>query len=449
MHAGGSTLPDLMISLWRASIKCDSSDDKSTWEWAVLRETNAWKAHGALVAAVTPYLPGSFDRPPRNPAEKINSGYKAVEFIHYVFGVGPALLYGVLPFRYWQNYCRLVRGWRLMNPPNRKLTPEHLREAHKQFILFLEEFEELYYQRNPSRIHFIRQSIHGLAHLAPEVVRVGPPTIYSQWTMERVIGDLGSEIRQPSNPFSNLSQRALRRCQLNAIKHMVPTLGDDTATTQLPRGACNLGHGYALLRAVDDKEREVRPCEAVALQLFFRNRDSVSADWLVNPRVKKWARVLLPNGTKARSRWKEALKPLTKVRMARMIKVRFFPSLIEYAEVLYYFKLDFSEGPVGFAMVSVCSKPDTDLLSCSVGVVSSLQHRGDDGLAVIDISSILSTLALPPQPVVTAERLAQLGYPASAPPIEDNRFYTYEKGDDEIDSFRDVSQVSGQDNDNE
>ncbi len=210
MHAGGSTLPDLLISLWRGTIKCDPSDDKRTWEWAVLRDADTWKTHGALVAGVTPYLPGSFDRPPRNPAEKINSGYKAVEFIHYLFGVGPALLYGVLPFRYWPNYCRLVQGWPLMNPPKRKLTHINLKEAHKQFVLFLEEFQELYYQRKPTRLHFVRQSLHGLAHLAPETVCVGPPGIHSQWTMERVIGDLGSEMRQPSNSYANLCQRALR-----------------------------------------------------------------------------------------------------------------------------------------------------------------------------------------------------------------------------------------------
>ncbi|KAJ6528077.1 hypothetical protein B0H19DRAFT_1195027 [Mycena capillaripes] len=39
-------------------------------------------------------IPGSFDRPPRNPAEKINSGYKAWERLLYVYGAGPALLYG-------------------------------------------------------------------------------------------------------------------------------------------------------------------------------------------------------------------------------------------------------------------------------------------------------------------------------------------------------------------
>ena len=51
------------------------------------------------------------------------------------------------------------------------------------FRSFAYEFELLYYQRREDRIHFCRQSIHALIHLAPEVTRIGPPICSSQWTM--------------------------------------------------------------------------------------------------------------------------------------------------------------------------------------------------------------------------------------------------------------------------
>jgi len=54
------------------------------------------------VADATPYIPGSFDRPPQNP-ERISSGYKAWEFLLYFFGLGPALLYGILPDHFWRH----------------------------------------------------------------------------------------------------------------------------------------------------------------------------------------------------------------------------------------------------------------------------------------------------------------------------------------------------------
>lgn len=55
-----------------------------------------WIIHGSAVGHAKKYLPGSFDRPSRNPAEKINSGYKAQEYLTWIYGLCPALLYGVL-----------------------------------------------------------------------------------------------------------------------------------------------------------------------------------------------------------------------------------------------------------------------------------------------------------------------------------------------------------------
>ncbi|KAF8830954.1 hypothetical protein HHX47_DHR1000245 [Lentinula edodes] len=77
MHLPALNVPDLYLSLWRGTIDCDRKDDKNTWDWAVFRTLSIWKEHGKEVAAIRPYIPGSFDRPPRDPAEKLNSGYKA------------------------------------------------------------------------------------------------------------------------------------------------------------------------------------------------------------------------------------------------------------------------------------------------------------------------------------------------------------------------------------
>jgi len=81
-----------------------------------------------------------------------------------------------------------------------------LKESHSAFLQFVDEFEQLYYQHCTERLHFVRPSIHALTHLGPEAVRLGPPIISSQWTMERTIGNLGEEIRQHSNPYANLSE---------------------------------------------------------------------------------------------------------------------------------------------------------------------------------------------------------------------------------------------------
>ena len=182
---------------------------------------------------------------------------------------------------------------------------------------FVRDFEALYYQGRVDRLHFCRQSIHALLHLAYEVTRIGPPICCTQWTMERTIGNLGQEIRQPSNFYANLSQCGLLRCQVNALKAMIPDL--DPPPPPLPRGAIDLGQGYALLHAQDRYARLMRPQEAGALLLYLGGVAENPNGWC--PKVTQWARLRLPNGQVARSRWKKSIKPLGKVRIARNVKV--------------------------------------------------------------------------------------------------------------------------------
>lgn len=264
MHLVSLNLTDLLLGLWRGTIDCNPTDDRATWDWAVLwGET--WITHSKAVEDAQPYLPGSFGRPPRNPVEKISSGYKAWEFIMYIFVLGPGLLYGVLPDKYWSNFCKLIAGIRLLH--QHSITREQLIEAHTLLIEFVEEFELLYYQRKSSRIHFCRQSLHGLLHIAPETIRVGPECYYSQWTMERTIGNLGEEIEQPSNPYTNLSRRGLLRSQTNALRVMIPGLDKDP--DRLPRGALDLGGGLVLLRVKDECSVSISGLAGAAIWAYY------------------------------------------------------------------------------------------------------------------------------------------------------------------------------------
>ena len=133
MHLGALNLSDLMISLWRGTIDCTRPDDKSSWTWVVLRG-EVWQQHGKAVADTLHYLPSSFDRPPRNIAEKLTSGYKAWEFLLYLYGLCPGLLYGVLPDAFYSNFCKLVFGIRLMN--QHRITVANVCEAHQVLLSF-------------------------------------------------------------------------------------------------------------------------------------------------------------------------------------------------------------------------------------------------------------------------------------------------------------------------
>ena len=312
MHQPMLNLPDLIIDLWCKRRDLRKHDPDSDWPWAVLTG-DVWVEHGKDVAKAGCFLPRSFDRVPRNPQEKISSGYKAWEFLMYIYVLGPGLFHNIIPEVYYRHFCKLVRGIRLVH--QRSLSQEQLATAHQALLEFCIEFELLYYQRKSSRLHFVRQSIHSLTHLAPETHHLGLLSLLAQWTMERVIGVLGSLVKQPSNPFANLTEQAKKMASVNALQAMWVEIGHKP---HAPRGSIDLGKGYILLGPTDDKPYDLSPLEhaALASHQIRSNSDAPT------PRtIYRWGRLQLPNGQTARSHWKEVIRSQRVARTDRVVKV--------------------------------------------------------------------------------------------------------------------------------
>ena len=310
MHLAGN-LSDLLISLWHATIDVSANDDCATWDWAVLGNKAVWAAHGKDVEDAGRHLPGSYDRKPRNIAEKINTQYKTWEFQLYTFGIAPTLLYGILPTEYWSHYCMLVCGFQIMC--QHSITQQQLVDAHLLLCSWEHNFEQIYYQQKESRIHFIRPAVHQVTHLVTEAIQKGPPLCYAQWTMERTISNLGQELRQPSKPYANMAQEGVRRCQVNALLSMMPEL--DTPPKGLPNGAKDLGDGYALLRKC--ARYPTLPDNDITHQIA-----ALLPPGQPMPCIQKWSCLLLPNGQIARSLWREALKAPEQLRISSNVKVQ-------------------------------------------------------------------------------------------------------------------------------
>ncbi|KAG2738243.1 hypothetical protein P692DRAFT_201858104 [Suillus brevipes Sb2] len=322
MHFSGANMASLFTDLWCGVADCHAvTDSVADWDWAVLvRDT--WEAHGKAVAATHTHLPGSFDVPPRNPAEKMHSFYKAREFITWLFGIGPGLLYGILPPMYFQHYCKFVRGLRIMS--QYRITTAEMLEACICFSEWEEEFERIYYQRRVDRIHFVRPCVHLANHLAAEGTRVGAPCCSSQWTLERTIGDIEFDLRQPSNAMSNFTEICVTRCRVNALKAMLPQF--QTSDALHPRGSFDVGNGYVLLRARDRKPRRMPTAQATLISNFL-GRPA--------PPIRRWSRLRLPHGQIARSAWKETESSAEFIRISRNVKFH-RNDVDEFAEVLYF-----------------------------------------------------------------------------------------------------------------
>ena len=116
MHLFMLNISQLLISLWHGSIDHSKEDHPNTWPFAILYDGAVWQAHGASVAGAGLYLPVCLEsRVPCNPAEKISSGYKAVEYLAYIFGLCSTLLYCVLPQRFYYHFCKLVFGMHVIH----------------------------------------------------------------------------------------------------------------------------------------------------------------------------------------------------------------------------------------------------------------------------------------------------------------------------------------------
>ena len=262
---------------------------------------------------MSPFFPSSFGRPPRNPAEKLSSGYKAWELLLYIYGLGPGIFYGVFSDKYYEHFCKLVFGIRIVY--QRSISFASLEKAEFALREFVIQFEALYYQRKIDRLHFIRQCLHSLTHLASETLRCGPLSGCAQWCMESAIGSFGKEVRSHNNTFANIANRGVLRAQINAIKARIPDL---TPEPTLPRGSFPFGDGYALLRATDTTRRPVSDREAEAIRASGIPDDSNRSTGPIS--VLRWARLLLPNGQVSRCTWKETSRGSV-VRRARNVKV--------------------------------------------------------------------------------------------------------------------------------
>ncbi|KAL4077692.1 hypothetical protein J3A83DRAFT_4356622 [Scleroderma citrinum] len=247
----------------------------STWHLAVLKDQATWEAHRHAVAACKSYLPGSFNVAPHDPSLHSNSCW--------IYCLCPALLYGILPDCPWQNFCWFCH----MNC-----------------------------------IPFICSCVHLTLH----------------WTMERTIGNLGQEIQQPSDSFSNLTQQGIQHCQVNALKAMIPHLDPPENTN--PCASADLGNGYILLTKHDKLLTTVQ-------------------------------------GEEAASKHQELQRAPEDIHMACNVKVYWF----QFANV---------------ALITLYSDSHPYLLDQSYGVLASCTKLGAASLQVIEILAIQSVVAMVP-----------------------------------------------------
>ncbi|KAJ8094846.1 hypothetical protein PM082_010058 [Marasmius tenuissimus] len=177
---------------------------------------------------------------------------------------------------------------------------------------------------------------------------------------------------------------------------MDPSLKAGSKSPASPRGAKDIGGGYSMRRATDSTARPVTSQEMTAIRVYLReNGLPVDDDYVL--KVTRWARVGLPNGQIARSRWKEDAKGLENVRMARNVQLE-LNSERHLAEVHFYMNLSIHGIDHHLAVGSFYGPPHQGLYNASSKTYISVQHQRDVDVRVFPITAISCVVMMAPDP---------------------------------------------------
>ncbi|VDC06753.1 unnamed protein product [Peniophora sp. CBMAI 1063] len=310
--------------------------------------------------------------------------------------MAPAMLHGVMPEPFYTHFCKAAAAVRILH--QRSVKRDDLDKAYVLMNQVCEEFEWIYCARKTARIHLVRHAIHIAHHQARDATRFGMGSYLSQYTCERSIGILEALVRQPSNPYKNLSNEAVLLAQLHALYARAPELDPHRDNGKLPHTAIKLDGDYALLHATERTPHEVKPEERAAIVRYMASFGvAVHNEW--DGAITRWARLRLPNGQVARCAWRETLKELHKLRISRNIKI-IHGDEIAFGEVLYYFQIKIRGSERTVAMVHMYDEPDADLLKDTFGTYYSCEQvplYANKGLVVVDYTSIDSVVAMIPR----------------------------------------------------
>ncbi|KIK15350.1 hypothetical protein PISMIDRAFT_58357, partial [Pisolithus microcarpus 441] len=148
--------------------------------------------------------------------------------------------------------------------------------------------------------------------------------------------------------------------------------------------SADLGNGYVLLAKRDRYLTAVRGEE-----------ERVIAEYLglpFAPKIRRWARLHLPNGQITRSEYQELQKAPEDIRMSHNVKHAALDADIASPDHFHF---------ADVALVTAYSQPHTDLLEKSYSVLALCTKPAQPSLQVIKISDIWSVITMiPHRPII-------------------------------------------------
>ncbi|CAE6429791.1 unnamed protein product [Rhizoctonia solani] len=140
--------------------------------------------------------------------------YTAESWSFWLVYIGPVVLRGRLPQKYYDHYLELVCILKcLLNLEN---TTRRIEELREEIIEYVETFKKYYYQYDYDRLSVCKLTLHALLHVADDVLRCGPVWVAWSFSIERYCREIVGCAKSKVVPYAAINRHVLQMSQLSA-----------------------------------------------------------------------------------------------------------------------------------------------------------------------------------------------------------------------------------------
>lgn len=183
-----------------------------------------------IINMLRPYMPRDFLRKGRSLQEL--DRWKASEFRQFLLYLGPVILRGLLPIRYYKHFMLLVVAIYCLSSP--LFSQVYCGYAKELLSLFVSQVGQLY--GNGQYVY----NVHALVHLADDVSRYGALDNFSSFIYESFLGKIKKLVRKANFPLQQVIRRLSENC-LNDVASKEKHIG----TVQKQHRNGPVPHAYA------------------------------------------------------------------------------------------------------------------------------------------------------------------------------------------------------------
>ncbi|QRV77209.1 Transposase family tnp2 [Ceratobasidium sp. AG-Ba] len=344
-----------LVDLWTGSYK--NINDAGCEDYLISKRD--WAAIGRETEAANQWLPTAFTRKLPNIQTSPNL-YCGESWSFWLIYVGPIVLYGRLPDKYYRHYMEYVNILKcLLEFEN---TTARIEQLRVEIAGYVERFEEYYYQYNYDRLCVCKLTVHALLHVADDILRCGPVSIYWSFGTERYCREIIACARSMVIPYSAINKYLLQMAQLATVAARFAEIRKSLlfGKADIPVHTSRMEHVYEeypdiILRCPRLPGFKLEQNVRKRIAAHFRrkvNPKKTFSQWLksVPHRAERWGKLRIDNrGDNIRSA--RATNPLSSYGSRDASFVRFVHEVdrnasrsnapIEMVEVVGYGRLDF------------------------------------------------------------------------------------------------------------